>query len=94
MLIPNTFTPNDDGPNDSFDPVAILQDNKINITPAQAGITIVNRWGETVYHPSGYKAWTGKSDNGTTLPVSTYYYILSLKTNREINVKGPINLLR
>ncbi len=51
VFIPNIFTPNNDGVNDVF---------FIRNLPAEANITITNRWGAEVYRSSNYaNDWTG-----------------------------------
>ncbi|TDG36347.1 gliding motility-associated C-terminal domain-containing protein [Pedobacter changchengzhani] len=69
ILIPNSFSPNGDGFNDTW-----------NIPAAGAfpnpKLKIVNRYGALVYQSVGfYKPWDGKL-NGKDLPVGTYYYTI------------------
>jgi gliding motility-associated-like protein len=69
LTIPNVFTPNGDGVNDTFFIPGLD-------TYAENEITIINRWGNDVYEKTNYKNdWTG---NG--LPEGTYFYILKVKT--------------
>lgn len=83
IIIPNVFTPNGDAKNDTFEiPGIALFENEI---------TILNRWGGTVYFKKGYQnEWTGQGLNE-----GTYFYLLKLKigTNWEV-YKGYITLLR
>jgi len=68
IIIPNVFTPNDDGKNDSFEIPGI--ENYEN------EITIINRWGGTVYHSKAYKNdWKGEGLNE-----GTYYYVIKVKS--------------
>ena len=86
LKIPNLFTPNGDGRNDTF---VILG---LNAYP-ENNVAIFNRWGNEVYHSNGaYKNdWTGEGLNS-----GTYYYLLKLKDlNGKWHVyKGFLTLLR
>ena len=68
IVIPNIFTPNNDGKNDVF-----------NIKGLESfpgsQLIIFNRWGNEVYHADNYlNNW-----NGSGLAEGTYYYILNRK---------------
>jgi gliding motility-associated-like protein/uncharacterized repeat protein (TIGR01451 family) len=85
LVIPNVFTPNDDEVNDTFE---------IPGLDAYEGneLTIMNRWGGTVYQSVGYKNdWAGRGLNE-----GTYFYLLKLKTtDGKWNVfKGYVTLIR
>lgn len=85
LNIPNVFTPNGDGVNDTFE-ITGLSDYAAN------ELTIFNRWGNTIYHKQGYlNDWTG---NG--LNEGTYYYVLQVKDNsgQSETYKGYLTLLR
>lgn len=85
LNIPNVFTPNGDGINDTFE-ITGLSDYPDN------ELTIFNRWGNTIYHKQGYlNDWTG---NG--LNEGTYYYVLQVKDNsgQSETYKGYLTLLR
>lgn len=70
LEIPNTFTPNGDGVNDTWNiPGIITFDKSI--------LKVVNRNGLIVYEGNGTVPWDG-SHNGKILPVGTYYYTLYL----------------
>lgn len=84
--IPNAFTPNGDGINDTW-----------NIPQLQyfpmCTVTIFNRWGQIVFSSTGYpKAWDG-TDQGKPLPAGTYYYIVNLHNNMGL-LSGFVALLR
>jgi len=71
IIIPNTFTPNDDGINDKW---------RIQNIEYYAGCTIeiFNRWGQQLYYTVGYNnAWDGRF-SGKPLPAGTYYYLINL----------------
>lgn len=86
MGIPNTFTPNGDGVNDTW---------KINALLGYPGcnVFIYNRWGQPVYKSVGYNIpWDGTL-NGKNLPVGTYYYVIDLKNNTP-PVSGFVTIIR
>jgi gliding motility-associated-like protein len=75
LVIPNTFTPNGDGVNDSW--------NIKNLdTYSNCTVSVFTRYGQKVYSSLGYVApWDGTC-NGKLLPTGTYYYIIDLKNNQ------------
>ncbi len=95
LLIPNVITPDEDGFNDLFDPVGALKEAQIQIPENKAELTIVNRWGEVVFLATNpYRPWEGKSFQGSLMPQATYYFILILHFNRDITIRGSVNLIR
>ncbi|WP_157262465.1 Ig-like domain-containing protein [Pedobacter sp. PACM 27299] len=67
LEIPNTFTPNGDGKNDTFQIVG--RENYENID-----LAVFNRWGDQVYKNNNYKdEWDGAGLND-----GTYFYVLKL----------------
>lgn len=93
--LPNVFTPNGDGKNDIFTPLAtfrFIQGIDINI---------YNRWGQVVYHTTDpYINWNGNVDNsGGACPDGVYYYICNVNEIRvtgivSVPLKGFIQLIR
>ncbi len=68
---PNTFTPNGDGINDTWDIPGISD------YPG-AEVTIHDRWGQRVLRSTGYRTpWDG-TNGGRALSVGTYYYHIQL----------------
>ncbi|CAG5084551.1 gliding motility-associated C-terminal domain-containing protein [Parvicella tangerina] len=68
IIVPNIFTPNQDGENDYFK-ISGLNDNY--------SIQIFNRWGQVVFSESPYLTpWDGTAANGKPLSEGTYYYVL------------------
>jgi len=71
IRVPNGFSPNSDGVNDTFKIVGLKYTKN-------AELTIINKWGKVVYQSNDYKNdWTGKF-NGTPLPEDTYFFILKV----------------
>ncbi|SDT39673.1 gliding motility-associated C-terminal domain-containing protein [Mucilaginibacter mallensis] len=86
LVIPNTFTPNGDGINDTWN-IKYL-DNYPNCT-----VDIFNRYGEKLFTSVGYPIpWDGKY-KGSNLPVGTYYYIINPKNGRK-QVSGYVTIIR
>jgi gliding motility-associated-like protein len=89
LIIPNIFTPNDDGINDLF-------------TVAGVGIKTVdgeiyNRWGEKLYEWHTVDGgWNGHTASGVAASAGTYYYIIKATgvDNKAYSDKGFFNLIR
>jgi gliding motility-associated-like protein len=79
LVIPNTFTPNGDGVNDTW------QIQYLSLF-TNCSVDIFTRWGQKIYSSVGYSIpWDG-TYRGAALPVGTYYYIINLK-----NGSGPLS---
>ncbi|MDF3079192.1 MAG: hypothetical protein K0S09_3081 [Sphingobacteriaceae bacterium] len=84
--VPNTFTPNGDGVNDTW--IVKNLDSYPN-----ASVEIFNRFGTQVYTARGFlKPWDGKM-NGADLPAGTYYYKISPGMGRKV-IAGQITILK
>lgn len=78
-IVPNVFTPNNDGYNDSF---------VIPILPPKSQLIIYNRWGNIVYENNNYQNdW-----NGSDCSDGVYYYIITTPYNKQY--KGTVTILR
>lgn len=85
LRIPNVFTPNGDGKNDTFY-IQLLESFESN------EVTIINRWGSTVYQSGHYQNdWTAQG-----LADGTYFYIVKVKngTSAWQDYKGYITVIR
>jgi len=85
LVIPNIFTPNGDGKNDTFEIPGLN-------TYSENEISIINRWGSNVYQKKNYQNdWSGEG-----LPEGTYYYVLRVKNNKNNwdTYKGYLTLVR
>ncbi|MCC8410150.1 PKD domain-containing protein [Mucilaginibacter sp. UR6-1] len=86
LTIPNTFTPNGDGINDTWN-IDLLK------SFPDCVITVVNRNGSKVFTSVGYQTpWNG-TINGNQLPAGTYYYTLDLKDGSKLYT-GYLTLLK
>jgi gliding motility-associated-like protein len=86
FIVPNTFTPNNDGINDTW----IIQ--YLDLYPSQR-IQVFNRLGQLVFESKNYsKPWDGRY-NGKALPTDTYYYIIDLGGARKTKT-GYVTIVR
>ncbi len=84
--VPNTFTPNSDGINDTWEIPHLTQ-------YANCQVQVFNQWGTLVFTSQGYKAaWDGRF-NGQELPMATYYYIIKLDTT-EKPLAGSVSIVK
>jgi len=90
LSLTNTFTPNDDGFNDTWEIPSL--ENYPNCL-----VEIFDRWGQSVYQTSGYnpkKAWDGKS-KGKKLEAGVYFYVIDLRDPAfNAPFRGTITLIR
>jgi gliding motility-associated-like protein len=85
VKLANTFTPNGDGVNDTWT-IAGLNNNTNTI------VTIFNRLGTVVFESRGYATpWNGEYQ-GKKLPTGTYYYVISIKGNKQV-LSGPVTII-
>ncbi len=85
IYIPNTFTPNGDGINDTWDI------NNLN-TYSKVTVEILNRYGTRVYFSNNYAVpWDGRY-NGAKVPEGTYYYIITGVSNKPLT--GYVAVIR
>lgn len=85
VWIPDVFSPNGDGVNDSWELKGIERF-------PESELIIYNRWGNVVFYSKGYaNAWDG-SYEGTPAPGGNYAY--QLNTNAGHVYKGTLLLLR
>ncbi|SEN56342.1 gliding motility-associated C-terminal domain-containing protein [Mucilaginibacter gossypiicola] len=86
MLIPNTFTPNGDGVNDTWSITGLA-------AYPNCTVNVFNRYGAGIFRSVGYsKDWNG-SFNGYVLPSGTYYYVVDLKDGSK-PLSGYVVLLK
>ncbi len=82
--VPNLFTPNGDGINDTW----VIS----NIFTYNAEVFVFNRWGTEVFSTTNYQNdWNGTNTSGDQLADGTYYYVV--KVGDKV-YKGAITILR
>ncbi|WP_345102885.1 PKD domain-containing protein [Mucilaginibacter panaciglaebae] len=85
-VIPNAFTPNSDGVNDTWD-------IKYLGAYPNATVDVFNRLGAKVYTSTGYAVpWNGKF-NGKSLPFGVYYYVINPKSGRTA-MTGSVTIIK
>jgi gliding motility-associated-like protein len=85
LKVPNAFTPNEDGVNDTW----ILEN--IELYP-QATVNVYNKWGQKMYEARGAEnPWDG-TYNGKLLPTSTYLYVINLYDGSK-PVTGTVTII-
>jgi gliding motility-associated-like protein len=87
-LVPNSFTPNNDGLNDCF---GVSYWGKVT----EFSFSVFNRWGKRVFYTSNsMDCWDGKFE-GTMLDLGSYSYIIKARGNcGKILRRGMVILLR
>tara|TARA_R110001592_G_scaffold304246_1_gene576708 strand:- start:44 stop:1372 length:1329 start_codon:yes stop_codon:yes gene_type:complete len=90
LVIPNVFTPNNDGFNELFTPT--ISKNIIFMNTS-----IYNRWGQLIFDSNFLNiGWNGKTTTGDEVPEGTYYWVINysdINGNKE-KIKGYLTLLR
>ena len=85
-VVPNTFTPNGDGINDTW------QIKYLDSYP-DCTVSIFNRYGQRLFYSVGYpNPWDGNY-NGSPVPAGVYYYIIDPKHGRS-PLSGSLTILR
>jgi gliding motility-associated-like protein len=83
---PNTFTPNGDGINDTWEIQYLDQ-------YPDCQVEVYTSSGQIIYRSTGYpRAWDGKS-NGRDLPAGTYYFVIDPKNGRP-KMAGYVQILK
>ena len=85
-VIPNTFTPNDDGINDTW----VI--DHLDTYP-DCHVQVFNRYGQLVFESYGYtKPWDG-SYKGKPTPWGTYYYVIEPGSGRK-PITGYVTIIK
>lgn len=95
LVLPNVFTPNGDGRNDTFEPMRCPR------FVQTIEFVVYNRWGAKVYESVGQTlSWNGKTTDGVELPSGLYYYqatvryaVLDRNAPAQV-IKGPVQIIR
>ena len=86
IVVPNTFTPNGDGINDTWD-----LKNIDGYTNCQ--VQVFNRYGIKVFYSAGYSTpWNGSYHN-SLVPPGTYYYIINPNNGQKL-LSGYVAIIR
>ena len=86
IRIPNVFSPNSDGRNDTW----IIRG--LELYP-DCTVQVYNRWGQIVFYSKGYnKPWDGKYKNNP-IAVSSMIYMIDLK-NGSKPLSGTITIIK
>jgi gliding motility-associated-like protein len=90
LVIPNTFSPNGDGINDTWEILGIEK-------YPDANVQVYNRWGQLIFQTTGYppsKRWNGTSKSGKSLAASAYYYVINVRDDDfDEPLKGHVTIL-
>lgn len=89
LEMPNVFTPNSDGMNETFLPIKIQQIKNFTIT-------IYNRWGKQLFQSNNpNQGWNGNHAN-SECPDGTYFWVINYESNWGIvdSKKGVVHLIR
>ena len=86
IYVPNLFSPNGDGFNETWQipALASFPDNEV---------TVINREGQIVFNQFDYNGTWDGTYNGKPLPEATYYYLINIEQGTKI-LRGPITILR
>lgn len=91
VFVPEIFTPNSDGKNDTFE-IKHIEDYPNN------NLKIFNRWGNLIYEKNGYKnefdghANIGDQIGSEKLPAGTYYVFLIFNDGKTTDYTGILQL--
>ena len=86
LRIPNAFSPNGDGHDDTWE-IDHIGDYLAN------HVLVFNRWGSKIFEASGYHhggEWNG-TIGGQPVPVGTYYYVITVSSGKSYS--GPLTVV-
>lgn len=89
FYVPNSFTPNNDGLNETFYPVAS--------GVKKYSMAIYDRWGENIWNSAkDDDQWNGKLPNGQMVPQGVYVYKITVTDaqNDVHELMGHVNVIR
>ena len=101
--IPNAFSPDGNGINDVWTPLKPYVEQSYQIEKAE--LSIINKWGELLFHDSKNFSLNSSSDDyyslgwdgevsGQVVPSGTYYFSLRLVAGKEIIVTRSLTVIR
>jgi gliding motility-associated-like protein len=90
LSITNTFTPNGDGYNDTWEIPSLEQ-------YSNCFVEIYDRWGQSIFQTTGYnakKAWDGKH-KGKLLEAGVYFYVIEVRDPDFTEpIRGSLTMIR
>ncbi|SKC72334.1 gliding motility-associated C-terminal domain-containing protein [Ohtaekwangia koreensis] len=93
VFVPNVFTPNGDGKNDSFQITVLSKDDDQtdNDNEDKASYTIFNRYGRSVFSAPNNQVW-----NGNELNTGIYYWsgVYHTCSGVPVKIKGWVHLVK
>jgi gliding motility-associated-like protein len=92
LRFPNIVTPNNDGMNDFFEPLASAAQTTMSYTDAE--LSIYSRWGVKVSQRNGQApVWDCYLDWGQKVPSGTYYYVFNPGGSGSETINGFFTVL-
>ncbi len=86
IYVPNAFSPNGDGTNDTWNVPALEAYNSFEVA-------VYSRWGQLVFHTrNSFKPWDG-TFKGKPLPVGAYNYFINVGNSQDL-FKGSLMIIR
>lgn len=85
LHVPNVFTPNGDGINDTW------EISNIQMYP-DAKIFVFNRWGQKMYEGDGTSEYWNGEFRGKLVPAGTYFYVVNIGEGYN-TYSGPLSIL-
>lgn len=96
--IPNIFSPNTDGTNDTFTPIDFppTEEGTYNAFFPQSNMKIFDRWGLLMYEDNDYPQWDGKNKFGLDCADGVYFWVLDVTDVNGKNSKknGFVHIYR
>jgi gliding motility-associated-like protein len=92
FYVPNTFTPDGDELNQTFDPVFTS-----GFDPNSYRFSVYNRWGELLFESLDYQTGWDGTYGGKMMPQGVYIWKIEFKdefTDERFETQGHLNLLR
>ncbi|MDZ4750621.1 MAG: gliding motility-associated C-terminal domain-containing protein [Flavobacteriales bacterium] len=90
LTLPNVFTPNTDGKNNTFKPLESGQLRNYKLI-------VYDRWGKEIFSTEDpTRGWTGKNEGGDDMAEGTYYYVVQATgfDGEKYDKSGHVTLLR